>query len=232
MERVVKRYLMHTQNDTDDDLKLNELEDLKQELQIMKYDIVNDLKKLKEDNIKNANMLNNSLQFVAEEVAVDDEDESSMTSCDSKLSSAATAVSDLSTAAASEILKANNPLIHLPCSNSFDKDDNIRMNNKENESRNNSNNADYIFIKNTDKFIHNSFFDNFIDNFYTEADDHSQASTLSVGNNNSGSSGLSLKRASNRYKVSFDIEEKVTARSNLYKISEVAEASSSYVADK
>ena len=47
MERVVKRYFMHNQSDLDDP-KQNEFDDIKSELQTMRYEMMSDMKKSKE----------------------------------------------------------------------------------------------------------------------------------------------------------------------------------------
>jgi hypothetical protein len=67
MERVVKRYLMHNQGDIDD-LKLNDFDELKQDLQLMKTEFVNDIYKSKDDIIKNIHFLTNSIKFIAEDI--------------------------------------------------------------------------------------------------------------------------------------------------------------------
>jgi hypothetical protein len=66
IERVVKRYLMHNQGDSEDP-KLNEIDEMKQEVQKIKYDILVDIKKFREENVKRVFMLNNNLQYVTEE---------------------------------------------------------------------------------------------------------------------------------------------------------------------
>jgi hypothetical protein len=66
MERVVKRYLMHNQGDSDD--SKNEFDEIKQELQMMKYEMENEMKKSKEDNFHNMFIINGSIEFVAEEI--------------------------------------------------------------------------------------------------------------------------------------------------------------------
>ena len=67
MERVVKRFLMHNQGDSDDP-KQNEFDDLKQDLQLLRYEMLNDLKKSREDNIRNMFIINGGIQFLAEEI--------------------------------------------------------------------------------------------------------------------------------------------------------------------
>lgn len=67
MERVVKRYLMHNQGDSEDP-KQNDFDEIKQDLQQIKYEIVNDMKKSREESLRNAYIINNGIQFIAEEL--------------------------------------------------------------------------------------------------------------------------------------------------------------------
>lgn len=67
MQRVVKRYLMHNQGDSDDP-KQNDFEDIRQDLQQAKFEIVNDLKKTREESLRNAFTINNGIQYIAEEL--------------------------------------------------------------------------------------------------------------------------------------------------------------------
>jgi hypothetical protein len=57
---------MHNQGDSEDP-KLNEIDEMKQEVQAIKYDILADIKKFREENVKRVCMLNNNLQYVTEE---------------------------------------------------------------------------------------------------------------------------------------------------------------------
>lgn len=70
MERVVKRYLMHNQGDLEDP-KQNDFDDMKLDLQQIKYEIVNDMKKTREDNTRNMFIINNGVQFLTEELLTD-----------------------------------------------------------------------------------------------------------------------------------------------------------------
>lgn len=67
MERVVKRYLMYNQGDVDD-LKQSEFDEIKQEMQQMRLEIKNDMKKSRDDTIRNMFIINNGIQFIAEEL--------------------------------------------------------------------------------------------------------------------------------------------------------------------
>lgn len=67
MERVVKRYLMHNQGDFDD-IKLNDFDELKQDLTLMKNEFINDIYKSKDDILKNVYLLSNSIKFIAEDI--------------------------------------------------------------------------------------------------------------------------------------------------------------------
>lgn len=73
MERVIKRYLMHNQGDSDDP-KQNEFDDIKQDLQTLRYEVINDMKKTREDNSRNMNIINGGLQFVSEEILNNNKD--------------------------------------------------------------------------------------------------------------------------------------------------------------
>lgn len=67
MERVIKRYLMHNQGDSEDP-KQNEFDELKQDVQTIKFEILNDMKKSRDDNMRNMFILNGGIQFIAEEL--------------------------------------------------------------------------------------------------------------------------------------------------------------------
>lgn len=69
MERVVKRYFLHNQGDLDDP-KQNEFDDIKSELQTMRYEMISDMKKSKEDSARNMYIVNGSIQFIAEEIMI------------------------------------------------------------------------------------------------------------------------------------------------------------------
>jgi hypothetical protein len=66
MERVVKRYLMHNQGDSDD--SKNEFDELKQDLTSIRYQMINDMKKSREDTIRNMFIINRGINFVADEL--------------------------------------------------------------------------------------------------------------------------------------------------------------------
>lgn len=68
MERVVKRFLMHNQNDIDDP-RQNEYDGFKQDLQVIRYEMMNDVKKGREENLRNMFIINTGLEFVSEEIA-------------------------------------------------------------------------------------------------------------------------------------------------------------------
>lgn len=57
---------MHNQGDSEDP-KLNEIDEMKQEVQVIKSEILTDIKKFREENVKRVFMLNNNLQYVTEE---------------------------------------------------------------------------------------------------------------------------------------------------------------------
>jgi hypothetical protein len=225
MERVVKRYLMHSQGDSDDP-KLNELEDLKQELQALKFEIGNDLKKTKDENFKNSNFMNNYLHFMGEEIIINDSSnvsinnsEEGQSSPDSNSSYEASLFkfkeSFMDIQYPTSVQTPKTPLMFHNTQNSL-TDEIFSANSRKNSFPENGEsskcfNSEFCFSsasfspknKNVTK---NIFFDNFIDNF----------------NNNSvvmNANEMSSKKG-NRYKVTFDLEnEKLNSR-NLYKITE------------
>ena len=79
MERVVKRFLMHSQSDFDDP-KQNEYDEFKQDLQLIRYEIVNNFKKAREDNLRNMFLINTGLEYLVEELANRNETSKSNTS--------------------------------------------------------------------------------------------------------------------------------------------------------
>ena len=58
---------MQNQGDSDDP-KQNDFEELKQDLQTIRYEILNDMKKTREENSRNMSIINNGIHFVAEEL--------------------------------------------------------------------------------------------------------------------------------------------------------------------
>jgi len=66
MERVVKRFLMHNQNELDP--KQNEYDGLKQDIQIIRWEMMNDVKKAKEENYRNMQVATCGLEFLADEI--------------------------------------------------------------------------------------------------------------------------------------------------------------------
>jgi hypothetical protein len=71
MERVVKRFLMHNQNEVDP--KQNEFDGLKQDIQLIRYEMMNDVKKAKEENYRNMQIASSGLEFLAEEIVQSNE---------------------------------------------------------------------------------------------------------------------------------------------------------------
>jgi hypothetical protein len=69
MERVVKRFLMHNQNDFDDP-KQNEYDEFKQDLQLIRFEIINNFKKAREDSMRNMFCINAGLEFLVNEITV------------------------------------------------------------------------------------------------------------------------------------------------------------------
>ena len=71
MERVIKRFLLHNQNDFDDP-KQNECDEFKQDLQLLRYEILNNFKKCREETNRNLLTINTGIELVTEEIAMSD----------------------------------------------------------------------------------------------------------------------------------------------------------------
>ena len=56
---------MHNQNDFDDP-KQNEYDEFKQDLQLVRYEIINNFKRLREDNLRNMFIINTGLEYLVE----------------------------------------------------------------------------------------------------------------------------------------------------------------------
>lgn len=67
MDRMVKRYIMYNQGDIDD-LKQSECEEIKKEMQLMRFEIKNDMRKSRDDTVRNMLIVNNGITFIAEEL--------------------------------------------------------------------------------------------------------------------------------------------------------------------
>jgi hypothetical protein len=67
MERVIKRYFMHNQGDYDDP-KQNEIDELKQEVGIVRHELNNEIKRLKEHSWRNLFKINGWIQIMADEL--------------------------------------------------------------------------------------------------------------------------------------------------------------------
>jgi hypothetical protein len=67
MERIVKRFLLHSQRESDNAFE-REFEELKQDLQTIRYEMLNDLRKSKEQNMQNVFLLHSGLSIIGEEL--------------------------------------------------------------------------------------------------------------------------------------------------------------------
>ena len=52
MQRIVKRFLLHKQRETDDQIGAVEMEEIKQDLQMVRFEVTNDLNRLREDTFR------------------------------------------------------------------------------------------------------------------------------------------------------------------------------------
>jgi hypothetical protein len=67
MQRIVKRFLLHSQRESDDNHE-RDFEELKQDLQMIRYEMLNDLKRSKEESYQSVSLIHAGLSIIGEEV--------------------------------------------------------------------------------------------------------------------------------------------------------------------
>jgi hypothetical protein len=73
MQRIVKRFLLHKQRESDD-VKENNFEELKQDLQMVRFEMLNDIKKSEEETLKYISLIHNGVAIIGDEILKDVED--------------------------------------------------------------------------------------------------------------------------------------------------------------
>ena len=73
MQRIVKRFLLHKQRESDD-VKENNFEELKQDLQMVRFEMLNDIKKSEEDTLKYISLIHNGVAIIGDEILKDVDD--------------------------------------------------------------------------------------------------------------------------------------------------------------
>ena len=73
MQRIVKRFLLHKQRESDD-VKENNFEELKQDLQMVRFEMLNDIKKSEEETLKYISLIHNGVAIIGEEMLKDVDD--------------------------------------------------------------------------------------------------------------------------------------------------------------
>ena len=66
MQRIVKRFLLHKQRETDEGE--SDISEIKQDLQMVRFEMINDLKKTREETLRLVNNIQNGLFLIGEEV--------------------------------------------------------------------------------------------------------------------------------------------------------------------
>ena len=66
MQRIVKRYLLHNQRESDGFEK--EFQELKQDLQMIRYEMMNDMKRTKDDTMHSQHLIQLGLNIIGEEL--------------------------------------------------------------------------------------------------------------------------------------------------------------------
>lgn len=209
MDRVIKRYLMHNQGDIDD-LKLNEFDELKQELNMMKNEFINDVYKSKDDILKNVFFLTNSIKFIAEDVLLNQKN------CESQSSS--------SHARYKNLMNLNETLLNSPILVCEEGEKNEIKASLDESMMNNKLESPPGRRKSAKKKI--DFIDNLIDNTGSK----STATSSSSSSPSSSSSAQTvasnvLAKFGSHSKVSFDLNDSKFFPSPLYKIAEESTAS-------
>ena len=76
MERVVKRFLLHNNRDTED-IRESDFDELKQDVQAVRFDLLNDLRQVKSDTMKFVQMVHAGMSVLGEYLFKDNADEES-----------------------------------------------------------------------------------------------------------------------------------------------------------
>jgi hypothetical protein len=69
MQRIIKRFLLHRDSDNDDTNEMH-FDELKQDLQMIRYEMNNDLKKSREENSRILNHVNTGLILLGEQLFI------------------------------------------------------------------------------------------------------------------------------------------------------------------
>lgn len=67
MQRIVKRFLLHKQRESDE-VGEADFDELKQDLQMVRYEMLNDLKKSRDDTLKFISHINNGILLIGDEL--------------------------------------------------------------------------------------------------------------------------------------------------------------------
>ena len=73
MQRIVKRFLLHKQRESDD-VKESDFDELKQDLQMVRFEMLNDIKKSEEETLKYISLIHNGVAIIGDEILKDVED--------------------------------------------------------------------------------------------------------------------------------------------------------------
>lgn len=79
MERVVKRFLLHN-NRENEELRESDFDELKQDLRIIRLEMFNDLKRVKEELTQNITIIHNGVSIVGEYIFEESDSVSELTS--------------------------------------------------------------------------------------------------------------------------------------------------------
>ncbi|CAF0998099.1 unnamed protein product [Adineta ricciae] len=77
MDRVIKRFLLHKQREEQEEIREGDFEELKQDIQMLRFELLNRLESTREDLYKNSNLLNEGVMIVGELLSAVSNDRSS-----------------------------------------------------------------------------------------------------------------------------------------------------------
>jgi hypothetical protein len=73
MQRIIKRFLLHKQTESDD-IKVSDFDELKQDLQMVRYEVLNDMTKSSDDTLKFISLINNGMVAIGDEIVKESND--------------------------------------------------------------------------------------------------------------------------------------------------------------
>jgi hypothetical protein len=73
MQRVIKRFLLHKQSENDE-IKLSDFDEIKQDLQMVRYEVLNEMTKSSDETLKYISLIQNGVLVIGNEIVSDSND--------------------------------------------------------------------------------------------------------------------------------------------------------------